>query len=89
MSFSNLPGRNVQLNAALIDPLMQQVILVQACMSAAIYSVITALLFDLEERLASALFVVNTVACLVFVVPVLFWITSSLKNLLSSALVPD
>lgn len=59
-----------------LDPLMQQVILVQACMSAAIYSVITALLFDLEERLASALFVVNTVACLVFVVPVLFWITS-------------
>jgi len=31
-----------------LDPLMQQVILVQACMSAAIYSVITALLFDLE-----------------------------------------
>jgi len=57
-----------------LDPLMQQVILVQACMSAAIYSVITALMFDLEERLASALFVVNTVVCLVFVVPFLFWI---------------
>jgi predicted permease len=58
-----------------LDPLMRQVILVQACMSAAIYSVITALLFDLEERLASALFVVNTVACLVLVVPVLFLLT--------------
>jgi predicted permease len=60
-----------------LDPLMQQVILVQSCMSAAIYSVITALLFDLEERLASALFVVNTVFCLVFVVPALFWIMRS------------
>jgi predicted permease len=59
-----------------LDPLMQQVIMVQACMSAAIYSVITALMFDLEERLASALFVVNTIVCLVFVVPVLFWILS-------------
>jgi predicted permease len=58
-----------------LDPLMQKVILVQACMSAAIYSVITALLFDLEERLSSALFVVNTVVCLMFVVPVLFLIT--------------
>jgi predicted permease len=60
-----------------LDPLMQQVILVQACMSAAIFSVITALLFDLEERLASALFVVNTIVCLVFVIPVLFWLTNS------------
>jgi predicted permease len=59
-----------------LDPLMQQVIIVQACMSAAIYSVITALMFDLEERLASALFVVNTIICLVFVVPALFWILS-------------
>jgi predicted permease len=43
-------------------------------MSTAIYSVITALLFDLDERMASALFVVNTVLCLVFVVPLLFWL---------------
>jgi len=56
-----------------LEPLLQSVIFIQACMSTAIYSVITALLFDLDERLASALFVVNTVVCLVVVVPLLFW----------------
>ncbi len=57
-----------------LDPLMQSVIVIQACMSTAIYSVITALLFELDERLASAMFVVNTVVCLVLVVPLLFWL---------------
>jgi len=57
-----------------LDPVMQSVIFIQACMSTAIYSVITAVLFDLDERLASALFVVNTVVCLVCVVPLLFWL---------------
>ncbi len=58
-----------------LEPLMQSVIFIQACMSTAIYSVITAVLFDLDERLASALFVVNTVVCLVLAVPLLFWLT--------------
>jgi malate permease and related proteins len=57
-----------------LDPLMQSVIFIQACMSTAIYSVIIALMFDLDERLASALFVVNTVLCLICVIPLLFWL---------------
>lgn len=56
-----------------LDRVVQSVIVIQACMSTAIYSVITALLFELDERLASAMFVVNTVVCLVVVVPLLFW----------------
>jgi len=60
-----------------LDPLMQSVIVIQSCMSTAIYSVITALLFDLDERLASAMFVVNTLVCLVIVVPLLFLLIPS------------
>jgi len=60
------------LRLSAVDTCMQSVIMIQACMSTAIYSVITSLLFDLDERLASAMFVVNTVVCLVVVVPLLF-----------------
>jgi predicted permease len=51
---------------------IKSVIQIQSFMPAAIYSVVTAILFDLDARLASSLFVVNTVMFIVVVLPVMF-----------------
>ncbi|MBN2159586.1 MAG: hypothetical protein JW807_09335 [Spirochaetes bacterium] len=48
------------------------VIQIQSFMPAAIYSVVTALLFDLDARLASSLFVVNTAIFIAVVFPLMF-----------------
>jgi predicted permease len=51
---------------------IKSVIQIQAFMPAAIYSVVTAVLFDLDARLASSLFVVNTLIFILIVLPVMF-----------------
>jgi predicted permease len=51
---------------------IRAVIIIQSCMPAAIYSVVTAILFELDVRLASGLFVFNTITFLIIVLPVLF-----------------
>ncbi|HQG32892.1 MAG TPA: AEC family transporter [Deltaproteobacteria bacterium] len=55
-----------------LDPKVEGVIRIQSFMPAAIYSVIASVLFDLDTKLSSDLFVINTVAFLIFVLPLLF-----------------
>ncbi|MBN2039687.1 MAG: AEC family transporter [Spirochaetes bacterium] len=51
---------------------VKTVILVESLMPAAVYSVITSILFDLDSKLASSLFVVNTILFLLFILPAIF-----------------
>jgi len=55
-----------------LDPQVKAVILIQAFMPAAIYSVVASVLFGLDTKLASNLFAVNTLAFLFLVLPLLF-----------------
>ena len=64
-----------------LDPVVRAVIQVQAFMPAAVYSVITAVLYDLDAPFASGVFVVNTLLFLAVVLPVIF--------LLRSAIIPS
>lgn len=57
-----------------LDPVVETVILVQSCMPAAVYSVISSILFDLDAKLTSGLFVVNSLLFLGIVLPVLMMI---------------
>lgn len=57
-----------------IEQSMKAVILLQSCMPAAVYSVVTAVLFGLDAGLASSLFVVNTAVFLGAVLPVVWLI---------------
>jgi predicted permease len=51
---------------------VKMVVVIQSFMPAAIYSVVTSMLFGLDTRKASSLFVVNTLAFLLGVLPALF-----------------
>ncbi len=51
---------------------VKSVILIQSFMPAAIYSVVSAVLFKLDVKMASGLFVANTVVFLLVVLPLLF-----------------
>ena len=53
---------------------LETVILIQSIMPAAIYSVLTSILFDLDSDFTSGLFVLNSVLFLVIVLPVLLLI---------------
>jgi len=53
---------------------IKTVIRIQSFMPAAIYSVMTSVLFDLDSRLASSLFVVNTLLFIIVVVPAMVWL---------------
>lgn len=55
-----------------LDRDVARVIQIQSFMPAAIYSVVTSVLFDLDARLASSLFVINTVLFMVAALPFLF-----------------
>ena len=57
-----------------LAPAVKGVIQLQAIMPAAIYSVVTAVLFDQDSKLASSLFICNTVVFLVAVLPALFFL---------------
>ncbi len=56
-----------------LDTAVETVILLEACMPAAIYSVVASVLFDLDGALASNMFVWNTLLFLTGVMPVLFY----------------
>ncbi len=59
-----------------LDREVALVIQIQSFMPAAVYSVVTSVLFDLDGRLASSLFVVNTLVFMVLVFPLLFLLHS-------------
>ncbi|MEZ6191170.1 MAG: hypothetical protein R3C45_07740 [Phycisphaerales bacterium] len=63
----------VNLTAAPLSPLGQKVVLVEAFMPVAIQSVMIANLFHLDGRMASTLWLVNTVLFAVVPLPVLVW----------------
>ncbi len=52
-----------------MDSAARTVIIIESCMPAAVYSVITAILFDLDSKLASGIFVLNTVIFILFILP--------------------
>ncbi|OPZ59877.1 MAG: Membrane transport protein [Deltaproteobacteria bacterium ADurb.Bin510] len=54
-----------------LDVLSLKVILIEACMPAATYSVVSSVLFDLDARLASGLFIVNTLLFLLIILPLM------------------
>ncbi len=60
------------LNFADLSRDVKMVIIIQSFMPAAIYSVITSILFNLDDRLASSMFVVNSLAFIFFIMPLLF-----------------
>lgn len=55
-----------------LDRNIEAIILIQSFMPAAIYSVVAPVLFDLDTRLASNIFVLNSIIFLVLVLPLLF-----------------
>lgn len=61
-----------------VTPEIKQVVLIQSFMPAAIYSVVTSIIFDLDSRLASSLFVVNSLLFILIVFPVLVWLGRSI-----------
>ncbi|HSV97747.1 MAG TPA: AEC family transporter [Spirochaetota bacterium] len=60
-----------------LDPAVRAVIQIQAFMPAAVYSVITAVLYDLDAPFASGVFVVNTLLFLAVVLPLIFLLRSA------------
>ncbi len=72
------------LNLFDLDRGVETVIFIQSFMPAAVYSVVTSVLFDLDSRLASGLFVVNTIIFILLVLPVLF----ILRGIPASPLLP-
>ena len=61
-----------------LEPAVETVIQVQSFMPAAIYSVISSILFDLDSKLTSGLFVVNSLIFLAVVLPVLMILEGAL-----------
>ena len=61
-----------------IDADVEKIILIQSFMPAAIYSVVTSILFDLDIEMASGIFVVNTIVFIIAVLPLLFLFRESL-----------
>jgi predicted permease len=51
---------------------VESVILLESFMPTAVFSVITAILFDLDTKLASGLFVINSILFLILILPILF-----------------
>lgn len=60
---------------------IRAVIAIQSFMPVAIYSVVTSILFELDSRLASGLFVINTLIFLTVVLPVMFILRGFLLHL--------
>ena len=54
------------------DQTVMAVIMIQAFMPAAIFSVVTSVLFNLDTKIASSLFVLNTVIFLLIILPAMF-----------------
>jgi len=56
-----------------LDPSMQSVVFIESFMPVAILSVVVAIIFDLDTRMASNLFVWNTILFLLFVFPLIYF----------------
>jgi predicted permease len=56
-----------------LDPEVKTIIFVQSFMPAAVYSVVTSILFDLDSKLASSIFFINTIIFLISVLPALLF----------------
>jgi predicted permease len=54
-----------------LDPAIEAIILIESFMPAAVYSVMSSVLFGLDHRRASTMFVFNTAAFLLFILPML------------------
>jgi predicted permease len=61
-----------------LDRDIEKVILIQSFMPAAVYSVMTSILFDLDTELSSSIFIVNTLIFIVMVLPLLFMFNAAL-----------
>jgi len=73
IKFIMIPAATIAvLSAVSLDSQVETVILVQSFMPAAIYSVVASVLFDLDTRLTSNMFVLNSLVFLVIVLPLLF-----------------
>lgn len=59
------------LNVIQIDSSVRTVILIQSFMPAAIYSVVSSILFDLDKELATGLFVFNTLIFITVILPII------------------
>ena len=68
----------VLVNIFSLDHDIKTVILLESCMPAAIYSVVSAVLFDLDPEAASGMFVVNTIVFIMLVLPLLFILIPSM-----------
>jgi malate permease and related proteins len=66
-----------------LDPKVEAVILIESFMPAAVYSVMSSVLFSLDERRASTMFVFNTVAFLLFILPLMFVFIKKLMRFVS------
>jgi len=62
-----------------IDSTMKSVTIIQSFMPVAIFSVVVSLLFELDTRMASNLFVYNTIFFLIFVFPLLYFFFDELR----------
>ncbi len=67
---------SVLLGLVNLDHDLKLVILIESFMPAAVFSVVTSILFDLDSALASGLFVVNTILFIVAVLPFIFLLQS-------------
>ena len=66
-----------------LDPGIETVILIESFMPAAVYSVVASVLFDLDAKRASSLFVFNTVVFLACVLPVLLLFKTALLRIIT------
>jgi Predicted permeases len=64
-----------------LDPQIEVVIMLQSFMPTAVYSVMVPVLYDLDAKLASSLFVVNTLIFLIIVLPIVFMLKTSLLGI--------
>jgi len=55
------------------DPTVMAVIMIQAFMPAAVFSVVTSVLFNLDAKMASSLFALNTVIFILIILPAMFF----------------
>lgn len=61
-----------------LDRDIEKIILIQSFMPAAVYSVMTSILFDLDTELSSSIFIINTVIFIVLVLPLLFMFNAAM-----------
>jgi hypothetical protein len=83
IKFILVPAVTLLILAAVhLDPALEAVILLQAFMPAAIYSVVASVLYELDAALASNMFVWNTLIFLAGVLPAIFLFRDTITALI-------